>query len=252
MAIALIPARAGSVRVPGKNMRLLGGKPLLQWTIEAARESGVFDDIAVSTEDPATGLFAVAEDCVWIRRPVAYATAESPDIEWVQHAIDWLKARDIKPDILAILRPTSPFRDADTIRNVMAAFKDAGDKIDSVRCVRLATEHPAKIWFSLGAENERLLLMGPAWRLDLHFYGIRGQSEIQPAHSRPTQTLRKAYVQTAGMEIVWREVVERTGTISGERIHGYLLEGPAALDINAQEDWEMAEKILRPGGLGAI
>lgn len=243
--VALIPARAGSQRVLGKNIRELGGRPLFAWTIQAARASGVFDDIYISTDSEEIGQLAANQyGAVWISRPVLYATAESPDIEWVQHALTWMAARDLKPAIMSILRPTSPFRDAATIRAVMARFLElaehpAESRPDSLRCIRLATEHPAKIWSWSGDLSPML----PYWAATIT--AAPGEYAT-PAHSRPTQTLPPAYVQTAGMELVWREAVERTGTISGERIHGYLLEGPAALDINTAADWDMAEQMIEP------
>ena len=240
-AVALIPARAGSVRVPGKNIRLLGNRPLIVWTIEAAQQAGL-DDVFVSSDSEEIGAIAIEHGAVWIHRPDQYATAESPDIEWVRHALDWLKAREIKPDVLAILRPTSPFRDAETIRAALDWFmtRAAGGVEESLRAMRLATEHPAKIWIGNIVGGG---LMTPAYvGSDPGQFG-RAAEPNPPYHSRQTNTLPKAYVQTAGMELVWREGVERTGKISGDRVCGWLLEGPAALDINEPLDWERAEAI---------
>lgn len=240
--VALIPARSGSIRVPNKNVRELGGKPLIVWTIEAAQKAGL-DDVFVSSDSEEIGAIAKAHGAVWIQRPDQYAANESPDIEWVNHANAWLKAREIRPDIFAILRPTSPFRDAPCIQEALKAFllteHERAGRPDSLRCMRLATEHPAKTWFgNPGTLNP----MTPAWTGTEPNQRIAAEAS-PPMHSRPTQSLPKAYVQTAGMELVWREAVERTGKISGDRVCGWLLEGPAALDINEPLDWERAEAI---------
>ena len=238
---ALIPARAGSERVPGKNTRLLGGKPLLVWTIDAARAASL-DDAFVSSASEEIGAVALEYGATWIPRPAEYATSTSPDIEWVQHALAWLRARELKPDILAILRPTSPFRDGRIIRAALDHFIEfsrtsGSGRPDSLRTMRIAREHPAKIW--LGRPNGEEP-MTPAYQV-----GSGARRVFTAYHSRPTQTLPRAYVQTAGMELVWREAIERTGTITGNHIVGWLLEGAAALDINDERDWEEAEAIVK-------
>ena len=112
-AVALIPARAGSERVPGKNVRPLAGHPLLAYSIAAAHESAIFDAVVVSTDSEQIAEIALRYGAAAPElRPPEIATATSPDIEWVLHAM-----RDRGEDAFAILRPTSPFRTAGTIRD---------------------------------------------------------------------------------------------------------------------------------------
>ena len=113
-AVALIPARAGSQRVKGKNVRSLAGHPLLAYSIAAAHESGVFERIVVSTDSDEIARIARSYGAeVPLLRPSEMAGSTSPDIEWVRHALDNL-GREF--DAFSILRPTSPFRTAATIR----------------------------------------------------------------------------------------------------------------------------------------
>src|SRR3954463_10058590 len=107
-AVALIPARQGSKRVPGKNVRVLRGHPLLAYTIAPAIESGVFDAVIVSTDSEETA--AIARHYggeVPFLRPPAFATDTSPDIQWVEYTLRELEMRGRSWDAFSLLRPTS-------------------------------------------------------------------------------------------------------------------------------------------------
>ena len=121
--VAFIPARSGSKRVTGKNVRMLGGHPMLAYTIAAARESGVFESVIVSTEteDIASIARQYGADVPFLR-PAEFAGDTSPDIEWLEHMIAELGRRGRAWDCFSLLRPTSPFRTADTIRRAWALF----------------------------------------------------------------------------------------------------------------------------------
>src|SRR5215475_8457990 len=108
-AIALIPARQGSKRVPGKNIRLLNGHPTLAYTIAPALDSGVFDAVIVSTDSEETAAIArhYGADVPFLR-PARFATDTSPDIEWIEYTIAELKQRGRTWDAFSLLRPTSP------------------------------------------------------------------------------------------------------------------------------------------------
>src|SRR6187401_3512522 len=91
-AVALIPARQGSKRVPGKNIRLLNGHPMLAYTIAPAVESGVFDAVIVSTDSDETATIARHYGAeVPFLRPAAFASDTSPGIEWLEHALRTLR-----------------------------------------------------------------------------------------------------------------------------------------------------------------
>jgi CMP-N,N'-diacetyllegionaminic acid synthase len=226
--VALIPARAGSKRIAGKNTRLLGGKPLIAWTIEAANQSGVFEDIVVCSD--CQSVLAVAVECGVYAFPRQSSADDEPDIAWVR-AVSGLELYDA----FAILRPTSPFRCADTIRHAWAKFI-ALQPADSLRSTRPVTEHPGKVWMC--QREQRIVPLLPYWTRT-------GTKELDtPWHSTPTQCLPAMSVQTAGLEIAWTATVTRTGTIAGTNIIPYRLEGMESLDINTQDDWERAERYL--------
>src|SRR5262245_20477732 len=104
--VGLIPARAGSKRVPNKNVRVLNGHPLLAYSISAALDSGVFGKVLVSTESPEIAELArrYGADVPFLR-PAELAGDKSPDIEWVQHTLRELQQRGEHYDCFSILRP---------------------------------------------------------------------------------------------------------------------------------------------------
>lgn len=231
--IALIPARQNSKRLPGKNLRKLGGKPLVQWTIESALESEVFGtNVIVCSDDQR--VLEVAHSCgavAFQRRGVSDA---QPDIEWVTEVISLDHAYDLpenREDQFAILRPTSPFRDAYTIRKAYEQWQSAALQcFSSLRTIRRVSEPPQKMWYR---EGKSWLPLSDELSWDR-------QSE---PWNLPTQCYEGPpfYVQTAGLEFSWSSNLE-SGSISGTRIYGYELEGAAALDINTLEDWWVAER----------
>lgn len=226
--VALIPARGGSKRIPRKNVRLLGGKPLIQWTIDAAKASGIFEDVIVSSDDPETnGIAMDCDDVIVCPRPPEFATDASPDIEWVRYT---LRESCENVDAFAILRPTSPFRDWLYIQTVWHAFSHMTE-FDSVRSVRIAKEHPGKMWRIDGNT------MTPALN--------EQRADGTPWHSSPTQSLPTYYTQTASLEMAWTHTVTEKGSIAGDRVAAYIIKGWNGFDINTPEDWDIADAHAR-------
>src|SRR5688572_16544651 len=121
--VALIPARGGSKRVPAKNIRVLAGYPLIAYTIAAAIESKIFSAVLVSTDSDEIAAIARAWGAeVPGLRPAQFAGDLSPDIEWVEDMLNGLSATGRTYDCFSILRPTSPFRQPETIRRAWAQF----------------------------------------------------------------------------------------------------------------------------------
>jgi CMP-N,N'-diacetyllegionaminic acid synthase len=233
-AVALIPARQGSKRAPGKNVRPLGGHPLLAYTIGPAIESGVFESVIVSTDSEE--MAAVARHYgaeVPFLRPAALAGDTSPDIEWVEFTLAGLRARGRTWDCFSLLRPTSPFRTAETIRRAWAAFT-AARGMDSLRAVERCAQHPGKMWVVDGSRMTPLLPQPPG---------------TQPWHSTPYQALPPVYVQNASLEIAWTRVVLERRTIAGDVLMPFLTEGYEGFDINDPHDWMIAERLLADGAV---
>jgi N-acylneuraminate cytidylyltransferase len=231
-AVAFVPARSGSKRLPDKNIAALAGHPLMAYSIAAARESGLFDAVIVSTDSARyadTAREYGAE--VPALRPADIAGERSPDIEWIEHMLGVLDAQGRAFDVFAILRPTSPFRQADTIRRAWAAFlNDEG--ADSLRAVERCRQHPGKMWVWRGNRLLPLLPLSPA---------------EQPWHSSQYQALPEVFVQNASLELAWVRVVRDTRTIAGVNIVPFLTTGYEGFDVNQPYDWRLAEELVRTG-----
>ncbi len=158
-------------------------------------------------------------------RPPEFANDTSPDIDWVEHALEWLRAAGREFDCFSILRPTSPFREAVTIRRAWAKFL-ASRGVDSLRAVQRCSEHPGKMWVIRGDRMLPLLPFGPP---------------EQPWHSSQYPSLPEVYVQNASLEIAWSRVVFEDRTIAGNTIVPFLTTGHEGLDINTEQDWQRAE-----------
>ncbi len=226
--IALIPARTGSKRVASKNTKLLAGHPLLAYTIAAAKAAGVFTRVIVSTDSQATADIAkhYGAEVPWLR-PAEFAQDTSPDIGWVKHALQNLGGDT--PEAFALLRPTSPFRQASTIQRAWQQFI-ALSGVDSIRAVELCRQHPAKMW-QLVDDHLEPVMKNP-------------DATATPWHSTPYQALPKVYAQNASLEMAWCRVPLAQGTIAGKVIAPFFTEGYEGFDINTAEDWIVAEYLI--------
>jgi CMP-N,N'-diacetyllegionaminic acid synthase len=239
--VALIPARGGSKRVPGKNVRTLGGHPMIAYTIAAAVDSRIFDAIIVSTDsEEVAGIARQYGADVPFLRPAAFSTDTSPDIEWLEHTLEELRARGRTWDCFSLLRPTSPFRTAETIRRAWTRFT-AQQGVDSLRAVEKCAQHPGKMWIVRGDRMFPLLPFASARP------GANGDQADQPWHSTPYQALPPVYVQNASLEIAWTRVVRERRTIAGDVLVPFLTEGYEGFDINDAYDWMVAERLLADG-----
>ena len=230
-AVALIPARHGSKRVPGKNVRPLAGHPTIAYTIAPALESGVFESVIVSTDSEEVAAIARHYGAeVPFLRPAAFSGDTSPDIEWVEHTLGELQRQGRAWDCFSLLRPTSPFRSAATIRRAWELFL-AQNGVDSLRAIEKCAQHPGKMWVVRGGRMFPLLPFG----------------DTQPWHSTPYQALPPVYVQNASLEIAWSRVVFDEGSIAGEVIVPFITEGHEGFDINDPPDWMIAERLIADG-----
>jgi len=230
--VGFIPARAGSKRVAHKNIRPLAGHPVLAYSIAAALESGVFKRVILATDSEeyaAVGRHYGAE--VPFLRPESISGDTSPDIEWVEWALNRLREEGEQYDCFSILRPTSPFRLPSTIRRAWDTFL-AEEGIDSLRAVEKCQQHPGKMWIVRGRRMTPLLPYGPA---------------EQPWHSSQYASLPVVYVQNASLEIAWSRVVFEGRTIAGNVLVPFLTEGYEGFDVNQPYDWELAEELVRTG-----
>ena len=218
--------------MPGKNVRTLGGHPVLAYTIVPALESGVFESVIVSTDSPEiAGIARHYGAEVPFLRPPQFAGDTSPDIDWLEYTLNELKRAGRQWDCFSLLRPTSPFRTAGTIRRAWSRFI-AQEGVDSLRAVEKCAQHPGKMWIVDGDRMRPLMPSAPG---------------TQPSHSTPYQALPPVYVQNASLEIAWTRVVFEGRTIAGNVLTPFLTEDYEGFDINDAHDWMIAERLIADG-----
>ncbi len=231
--IALIPARSGSKRAPGKNVRILGGKPTIAYTILAAQGSGIFNQVIVSTDSAEymhlATQFGVKETAL---RPSELASDLSPDIDWVNHAITNLIDEVDETDRVFILRPTSPLRSSKTIQLANDAFANSNGT-DSLRALQQVSEHPGKMWRVDEKNVASPYLSQDVFRI--------------PTHSQATQSLEKLFVQNASLEITSVSSILNSNSISGNSVLAYFMPGFEGLDVNSEIDFLFLEFLISIG-----
>lgn len=227
-AVALIPARGGSKGIPRKNLTLLGGRPLIAWTIESALASGVFDRLIVSTDDPEIAEVARREGAdVPFLRPAEFSGDVAPAIGVIRHALEALGLGLVdSSSIVAYLQPTSPFRTAAQLREAAALFED--HRPDTLVSVQRVPHNmvPGVQMAPVGAGHP-LWLESPAGQV------LRRQEKaVTFARNGP-----------AILIVSVRDVLEH-GRLYGKRVLGYEMDRLSSLDIDDPLDLDMARALV--------
>ena len=221
MKIAIIPARGGSKRLPGKNIKLLGGKPLIAWTIEAAIKSNVFDYVFVSTDSEE--IASVSRDYgakVPFLRPAELSSDTATTNDVVTHLISWFE-KEYSQEVsnIAILQPTSPFRNAE---HIIEAFEEMKTKHAKAIVSVCELEHPIQFCNQLG--------------LDGSMDGF-----IKKENNKRTQDLEPYYRLNGAIYIFDRKYVGRISELYSMGTFAYIMDRRASIDIDTQDDFELAE-----------
>jgi CMP-N-acetylneuraminic acid synthetase len=226
--LALVPARGGSKSIPGKNIKPLAGKPMIGYTLEAARECPAIDRIVVSTDSEEIAAVArtfAAE--VPFMRPAELAGDLVTDLPVFQHALAWLSHEQrFEPSIIVHLRPTAPLRRSS---HITAGIEQLlATNADSVRSICRAKQHPQKMW----AMRDRYLVPF-----------IANSGFVEP-YNMPRQQLPPAYVQNGSVDVAWRRTILELGSMTGTRIAALEMEPAESVNIDDELDFRMAELLL--------
>ncbi len=223
--LALIPARGGSKRLPGKNIRLLGGKPLISWSIEAAKDIPEICDIMVSTDDPAIARVCAATGVLvpWLR-PAALASDTADSVDVALHALDWYETTTSEVDGLLLLQPTSPFRTNQTMSKGIDLFIRSGQKT----VIGVSATHAHPMW-TLKMEGDYLV---PFMRD--HGLGKRSQD------------LPETLVVNGSFYLMSPKELRTNQSFFGKQTIPLLIESPQeTLDIDTEWDFDLAELLLK-------
>ena len=230
--LALVPARGGSKGIPGKNIRPLLGRTLLEYAARAASASGVVERVVLSTEDA-----AIAEEGrrlgieVPFMRPVELAADDTAMLPVIEHAVDALERSGWSPEIVVLLQPTSPLRRPEHIREAIAQLRSSG--ADSVVTVVELPRHlsPDYVMRIEGGRLEPFLAEG--------------------ARITRRQDARPAYVRDGTVYAFWRRTLTETHSIYGRVCRPLIVPADESLTIDTPEDWAEAERRLgRPVDVG--
>jgi CMP-N,N'-diacetyllegionaminic acid synthase len=235
----VITARGGSKGLPGKNLRPLAGKPLLAYTIDAARMSGVFDRLILSTDDPEIAAAARTLGCdVPFMRPAELARDETPHLPVLQHAVRWLDERDgYRPDAVMILQPTSPLRQPQHIRESVALLERSG--ADSVVSVSEVPPH-----------------FNPMRTIRIDSRGIAALFVTgEPVRRRINrrQDMPDAWTMNGAIYLFKTSLLlAAEPSLYGDRAAAYVMPHACGISIDSLDDWAAAEQALahlvtRPG-----
>ncbi|MBV7438486.1 cytidylyltransferase domain-containing protein [Aeromonas sp. sif2416] len=221
--IAIIPARGGSKRLPGKNIKPLAGKPLINWTTQAAIGSGVFDMVIVSTDSQSIADAAMQDAGVTFPglRPAELASDTATTNDVISHVVRWVETHHEQVDMVALLQPTSPLRTAQHIKEAVELYRDK--QATSVVSV-CELDHPVQYCNRLPANNS-----------------LNGF--IIPAANRRSQDLEPFYRINGAIYLFDRKHVGELSGIYCEGSYAYLMDKASSIDIDDEFDFRLAEAI---------
>lgn len=222
--LGLIPARGGSKGIPGKNSKLLAGKPLLAYTIEAALEASALDGLVFSSEDEV--LIKLAKDAgveVPFTRPEHLATDTASSLAVVQHAIRFLEDRGEYYDAVCLLQVTTPMRTANDIDNAVSSFVKSG--ADALVSVIPVPHQYNPHWVLLEKQTEKL-----HWAMGDKVIGRR-------------QDLPKAYIRDGSIYITKTSVI-KNNSLYGESLAYFEMNPERHVNIDTEADWLRATQLL--------
>lgn len=230
--VALIPARGGSKGVLRKNIRPLGGFPLLAYSIAAAQQSISINRVIVSTDDEEIAEIARNYGAeVPFLRPAALATDMSGDFDWISHAFNWLLEHEGQlPRYIVQLRPTTPLREALIIDQAIEKFRKA-DGMTSLRSAHEASESPYK-WFLLDREQ------GEFHSISKHM--DNDQSNIG------RQSFPPVYVPDGYVDVLDAKFIMSEGRLLGSRMMAFI--SPFCMEVDTEEDLELLECFVERHG----
>lgn len=226
--LALIPARGGSKRIPGKNIRPLGGKPLIEWSVNSAGDNRDICDILVSTDDPvvAETARAAGASVPWLRPPELGSDTASV-VDASLHALNWYESERAPVDGLLLLQPTSPFRTRHTV----------------ARGIELFQSHRRRPVIAVSAVKHH-----PLWCYQVRDDGIRPFLDSESMQVR-SQDLPPAYAINGALYLIAPdELRQRHSFHAGETVPLVIDDPAETLDIDTEWDWQVAEAIVAASG----
>lgn len=222
--VALIPARAGSKGVPGKNIRLLAGHPLIAFSVKAGIHARNIDRTLVSTDSRDYGGIAERYGAeVPFLRPAELATDQATDYEFVAHALDWFEQHEQRvPDFIVHLRPTTPLRQT----GIVEAAVDTMLKNTTATALRSVHEMSETAYKCFEIDHELLKCVGS------------GSFELEAAN-RPRQGFPKTYHANGYVDVLRTAFIRAQRQLHGSRVAAFIT--PPAVEVDTAADFDLLE-----------
>ncbi len=226
--IALIPARGGSKGLPRKNIRLLGGKPLIAWTIEAAIQSVCFTHVVVSTDDPEITEISKSFGAeVPFQRPPELASDTAKSINVIIHAVEFFEEQGVNFQELALLQPTSPLRNAVDIERAVTVFNEKKAASRGRAVVSVCQSEHSPLWMNTIAED---LSMADFLSKNIANLG--------------RQSLKQYYRINGAIYLANIEYLKENNGFFGPKTYAYIMPQERSVDIDTELDLKFAEFLL--------
>lgn len=215
--------------MPDKNVRLLNGKPLIAYTIEAAVHSKQVNRIVVSTDSERIGETARKFGAeVPFNRPRAISQSGSTEMQFLEHALGWFaENEDYEPDLIVLLYPTSPFRKPASIDAAVEKMLQHPEA-DSLRSVKLCSEHPCKMW-----------------KIEGDYLKPFVETDDPNVHTFSYHLLPTTYIQNASIYITRPGTIRNKGSYIGDTVIPFVMDEAESVDINTPLDFQLAEMIMK-------
>jgi CMP-N-acetylneuraminic acid synthetase len=230
--LAIIPARGGSKSIPRKNIRQFAGCPLIAFSISAALASETITRVIVSTDDEQIAAISSRYGAeIPFLRPDPLAQDNTPDLPVFEHALNWLIEHEgYRPEIIVQLRPTSPLRRVWHIDESVHRLLEHPEA-DAIRTVCVPFQNPYKMWQV--AEDG---LIQPLI-----------QTDLREAYNMPRQLLPDVYWQTGYVDAAWSDTILEKKSMTGDFILPLVIPSSDWIDIDSEDDWRRAERMLEGG-----
>lgn len=238
--LCIIPARSGSKGIKNKNIKMLGDKPLLAWSIEQAKKCKYDMKIIVSTDSEVYKKIAIKYGAeVPFLRPEKISQDLSTDKELLLHATKWLKDNEnYESDFIVQLRPTYPTRDIEILNECIKIFIEKRNQFDSLRTVIKFNKSPYKM-YRIEKTNEGEDNLKP-----LFSYLNLGSSIIAEPYNRCRQELPDTYLHNGYIDILNSSLLNNY-SISGDKIIPYVMSANECYDIDTEKDFKIVEKKIK-------
>ncbi len=242
MICVLIPARAGSKRVPGKNMKMAGGVPLIVHTISLALQLEGSPPVYISTDSSEIGRIAKAYGAIYIDRPDEFALDDSEDVDVVSHFLGYEGLQEATPRFIVYLRPTTPVRRLSLVDEAIKRFIEIADvelPPTSMRSVHEMSESAFKCVTMIG--NLLTAIGAPD-----HHYNDFNRPNHYNDFNRPNDAYIKTYQCNGYVDIIRPEFIQGRD-LWGPRIMGF--QTPPVIEIDTEFDFELLEYQLQARGV---